>query len=204
MTPKQEIAQWLRQIPDHLTTTETLNQLQSINKAQQEKTAKAHNPAPAGKATEPLPPPLDSQAIKNEILATIARLPDNLTLAEAVCESAENLHLFYGIQRDLQDIREGRALPYDQRDNTPQYRDEVPEVGRISVAELERMTAKEKLTHTVKLMPDDMTLGESIVETLERMLFIYGLCKSLDNVRKGNVIPHEEVVRMFQEKKWQA
>ena len=202
MTPKQEIAQWMSQIPDHLTTTETLNQLQSINKAQQEKTAKAHNPA--GKATEPLPPPLDSQAIKDEILATIARLPDNLTLAEAVCESAEKLRLFYGIQRDLQDVREGRALPYDQRDNTPQYRDEVPEVGRISVAELERMTAKEKLTHTVKLMPDDLTLGQSIVETLERMLFIYGLCKSLDNVRKGNVIPHEEVVRMFQEKKWQA
>lgn len=202
MTPKQEIAQWLSQIPDHLTTTETLNRLQSINKSQQEKTAK--NPAPDGKAHEPLPPPLDSQAIKNEILAIIARLPDNLTLAEAVCESAEKLRLFYCIEKDFQDVREGRALPYDQRDNTPQYRDEVPEVGRISVAELERMTAKEKLTHTVKLMPDDLTLGQSIVETLERMLFIYGLCKSLDSVRKGNVIPHEEVVRMFQEKKWQA
>ena len=197
MTPKQEIAQWLRQIPDHLTTTETLNQLQSINKAQQEKTAKAHNPAPDGKATEPLPPPLDSQAIKNEILATIARLPDNLTLAEAVCESAEKLRLFYGIQRDFQDIREGRALPYDQRDNTPQYRDEVPEVGRISVAELERMTAKEKLTHTVKLMPNDLTLGESIVETLERMLFIYGLCKSLDNVRQGKTYTMEQVRQMM-------
>ena len=197
MTPKQEITQWLSQIPDHLTTSETLNQLQSINKAQQEKTAKAHNPAPDGKATEPLPPPLDNQAIKNEILATIARLPDNLTLAEAVCESAENLHLFYGIQRDLQDIREGRALPYDQRDNTPQYRDEVPEVGRISVAELERMTAKEKLTHTVKLMPDDMTLGESIVETLERMLFIYGLCKSLDDVRQGKTYTMEQVRQMM-------
>ena len=197
MTPKQEIAQWLSQIPDHLTTTETLNQLQSINKAQQEKTAKTHNPAPDGKATEPLPPPLDSQAIKNEILATIARLPDNLTLAEAVCESAERLRLFYGIQRDLQDIREGRALPYDQRDNTPQYRDEVPEVGRISVAELERMTAKEKLTHTVKLMPGDMTLGESIVETLERMLFIYGLCKSLDDVRQGKTYTMEQVRQMM-------
>ena len=197
MTPKQEIAQWLRQIPDHLTTTETLNQLQSINNAQQEKTAKAHNPAPDGKATEPLPPPLDSQAIKDEILATIARLPDNLTLAEAVCESAEKLRLFYGIQRDLQDIREGRALPYDQRDNTPQYRDEVPEVGRISVAELERMTAKEKLTHTVKLMPNDLTLGESIVETLERMLFIYGLCKSLDNVRQGKTYTMEQVRQMM-------
>lgn len=197
MTPKQEIAQWLSQIPDHLTTTETLNQLQSINKAQQEKTAKTHNAAPAGNPTEPLPPPLDSQAIKNEILATIARLPDNLTLAEAVCESAEKLRLFYGIQRDFQDIREGRALPYDQRDNTPQYRDEVPEVGRISVADLERMTAKEKLTHTVKLMPNDLTLGESIVETLERMLFIYGLCKSLDNVRQGKTYTMEQVRQMM-------
>ena len=197
MTPKQEIAQWLSQIPDHLTTTETLNRLQSINKSQQEKTAKAHNPAPDGKATEPLPPPLDSQAIKNEILAIIARLPDNLTLAEAVCESAEKLHLFYGIEKDFQDVREGRALPYDQRDNTPQYRDEVPEVGRISVAELERMTAKEKLTHTVKLMPDDLTLGQSIVETLERMLFIYGLCKSLDNVRQGKTYTMEQVRQMM-------
>ena len=197
MTPKQEIAQWLSQIPDHLTTTETLNQLQSINKAQQEKTAKAHNPAPDGKATEPLPPPLDSQAVKNEILATIARLPDNLTLAEAVCESAEKLRLFYCIEKDFQDVREGRALPYDQRDNTPQYRDEVPEVGRISVAELERMTAKEKLAHTVKLMPDDLTLGESIVETLERMLFIYGLCKSLDNVRQGKTYTMEQVRQMM-------
>lgn len=197
MTPKQEIAQWLSQIPDHLTTTETLNQLQSINKAQQEKTAKAHNPAPAGKPTEPLPPPLDSQAIKNEILATIARLPDNLTLAEAVCESAEKLRLFYCIEKDFQDVREGRALPYDQRDNTPQYRDEVPEVGRISVAELERMTAKEKLTHTIKLMPGDLTLGQSIVETLERMLFIYGLCKSPDSVRQGKTYTMEQVRQMM-------
>ena len=195
MTPKQEIAQWLSQIPDHLTTTETLNQLQSINKSQQEKTAKT--PAPDGKAAEPLPPPLDSQTIKDEILAIIARLPDNLTLAEAVCESAEKLRLFYGIQRDLQDIREGRALPYDQRDNTPQYRDEVPEVGRISLAELEQMTAKEKLTHTVKLMPGDLTLGESIVETLERMLFIYGLCKSLDSVRQGKTYTMEQVRQMM-------
>ena len=195
MTPKQEIAQWMSQIPDHLTTTETLNRLQSIHKSQQEKTAKT--PAPDGKATEPLAPPLDSQAIKDEILAIIARLPDNLTLAEAVCESAEKLRLFYCIEKDFQDVREGRALPYDQRDNTPQYRDEVPEVGRISVAELERMTAKEKLTHTVKLMPDDLTLGQSIVETLERMLFIYGLCKSLDSVRQGKTYTMEQVRQMM-------
>ena len=195
MTPKQEITQWMSQIPDHLTTTETLNRLQSIHKSQQQKTAKTH--IPDGKATEPLPPPLDSQAIKDEILAIIARLPDNLTLAEAVCESAEKLRLFYCIEKDFQDVREGRALPYDQRDNTPQYRDEVPEVGRISVAELERMTAKEKLTHTVKLMPDDLTLGQSIVETLERMLFIYGLCKSLDSVRQGKTYTMEQVRQMM-------
>ena len=202
MTAKEEILALMEQIPDGLTVSDTIARLQSAHAANGgvEKLAPAKSPtdkeAPPGSA----PPPLDGQAIKDEIVAIVKRLPEDLTAAEAVCEAADDLRLFYFVQKDFEDIREGRALPFEERDNTPEFYDEVPEFSGISVDELDRMTVKEKLEHTMNLLPSDLTLGRAVYEALERLLFFYSYEKASENIREGKVIPFEEVVRRLQKK----
>ena len=64
------------------------------------------------------------------------------------------------------------------------------------------MNIKEKLIHTMKRLPDDLTLGWAVYEALERLLLIYKLERSFEQIRNGQGIPHEEVKRILREK-WQ-
>ena len=201
MTAKEEILALMARIPDGLTVAETIDHLQSayaangsVGKPEQNKTPAAKQP-PDGSA----PPPLDGQEIKSRIVEIMERLPDDLTAAEAVCEAADNLRLFFLIQKDFEDIREGRMPPFDEQDDEPVFLDEVPEIGAISGDEFERMTMKEKLVHTTKRLPDDLTLGQALIESLERLLLMYKLDRSFEQIRNGQTIPHEEVMRRIAE-----
>ena len=103
------------------------------------------------------------------------------------------------IQKDFEDIREGRALPFEERNYEPTYHDEVPEIGPVSGEEFEQMTMKEKLIHTMKRLPGDLTLGRAVYEALERLLLMYKLEKSFESIRRGEGYTMEEVRQMMQE-----
>ena len=201
MSAKEEILALMEQIPDGLTVAETIDRLQSayaanggVEKLEKGKTQTARQPL-AGSA----PPPLDCQEIKHRLVAIMERLPDDLTAAEAVCEAADDLRLFYLIQKDFEDIREGRELPFEERDDEPVFHEEVPEIGAISGEKFKRMTIKEKFIHTMNRLPDDLTLGFAVYEALERLLFMYKLEKSFDQIRRGETYTTEEVRRMMQD-----
>lgn len=198
MTAKEEILELMKQIPDDLTVDQALEQLRSAYSA---KDSAEKRKASVIKEALPdsAPPPLDSQAIKDEIVAIMARLPDDLTAAEAVCEAADDLRLFFLIQKDFEDIREGKAPPLEEQDFTPVFRDEVPEIGPISGDDFERMTIKEKFIHTMNRLPDDLTLGRAVYEALERLLLMYKLEKSFESIRRGETYTMEEVRRMMQQ-----
>ena len=198
MTAKEEILELMKQIPDDLTVSQALEQLRSAYSA---KDSAEKRKASVIKEALPdsAPPPLDSQAIKDEIVAIMARLPDDLTAAEAVCEAADDLRLFFLIQKDFEDIREGRVPPLEEQDFTPVFRDEVPEIGPISGDDFERMTIKEKFIHTMNRLPDDLTLGRAVYEALERLLLMYKLEKSFESIRRGETYTMEEVRRMMQQ-----
>ena len=198
MTAKEEILELMKQIPDDLTVGQALEQLRSAYSA---KGGAEKRKASVIKEALPdsAPPPLDSQAIKDEIVAIMARLPDDLTAAEAVCEAADDLRLFFLIQKDFEDIREGRVPPLEEQDFTPVFRDEVPEIGPISGDDFERMTIKEKFIHTMNRLPDDLTLGRAVYEALERLLLMYKLEKSFESIRRGETYTMEEVRRMMQQ-----
>ena len=201
MTAKEEILALMKQIPDDLTVDEALEQLRAAyatNDGAEKRKASTFREALSDSA----PPPLNGQAIRGEIIAIVERLPDDLTVAEAVCEAADDLRLLYLIQKDFEDIREGRAIPFEDRDDEPLFHEEVPEIGPISSDDFERMTIKEKLIHTMKRLPDDLTLGWAVYEALERLLLIYKLERSFEQIRNGQGIPHEEVKRILREK-WQ-
>ena len=198
MTAKEEILELMKQIPDDLTVSQALEQLRSAysarDSAEKRKASVIKEALP-----DSAPPPLDSQAIKDEIVAIMARLPDDLTAAEAVCEAADDLRLFFLIQKDFEDIREGRVPPLEEQDFTPVFRDEVPEIGPISGDDFERMTIKEKFIHTMNRLPDDLTLGRAVYEALERLLLMYKLEKSFESIRRGETYTMEEVRRMMQQ-----
>ncbi len=199
MTAKDEILALLAQIPDSLTVGETIERIRSAYAA---KDGTENRKATTFKETPPnsVPPPLDGHAIKDEIVAIVERLPDDLTAAEAACKAADNLRLFFLIQKDFEDIREGRALPFEERDDEPVFLDEVPEIGPISGQVFESMSVKEKLVHTMKRLPDDLTLGQALIEALERILLVYKLDRSFEQLRNGQGIPHEEAKRILREK----
>ena len=197
MTAKEEILAMLDQIPEGLTVSETMALLRSINDAKAG--SEEHGKAVKGTPPDSVPPPLDGQAIKAEIVAIMERLPADLTAAEAVCEAADHLRLFFLIQKDFADIREGRVPPLEEQDFTPVFRDEVPEIGPISGDDFERMTIKEKFIHTMNRLPDDLTLRRAVYEALERLLLVYKLDRSFEQLRTGQGIPHEEVKRRFAE-----
>ena len=200
MTAKEEILVLMKQIPDGLTVAETIDRMKSAYVANGGVGTPQKNREPVSTgAPDSAPPPLDSQAIKDEIVAIMARLPDDLTAAEAVCEAADDLRLFFLIQKDFEDIREGRVPPLEEQDFTPVFRDEVPEIGPISGDDFERMTIKEKFIHTMKRLPDDLTLGWAVYEALERLLLMYKLEKSFESIRRGETYTMEEVRQMMQE-----
>lgn len=201
MTAKEEILTLMEQIPDGLTVAETIDRLQSAYTANDGVEKLEPDKSSVGKQAPPnsTPPPLDGHAIKEEIIAIMARQPEDLTAAEAVCEAADDLRLFYLIQKDFEDIREGRVPPFEEQDFTPVFREEVPEIGPISSGEFERMTIKEKFIHTMKRLPDDLTLGWAVYEALERLLLMYNLEKSFESIRRGETYTMEEVRQMMQE-----
>ena len=200
MTAKEEILALMKQVPDGLTVAETIDRMMSAHAANGGVGTPQKNSEPATKgAPGSVPPPLDSQAIKDEIVAIMSRLPDDLTAAEAVCEAADHLRLFFLIQKDFEDIREGRVPPLEEQDFTPVFRDEVPEIGPISGDDFEQMTIKEKFIHTMNRLPDDLTLGRAVYEALERLLLMYKLEKSFESIRRGETYTMEEVRRMMQE-----
>lgn len=201
MTAKEEILAMLDQISDDLTVPETMARLRSISDPKAE--SEEHDRAVKGTPSESVPLPLDGQAIKAEIVAIMERLPADLTAAEAVCKAGDDLRLFFLIQKDFEDIREGRAPPFEERVEAPIIDQVVPEIGRISGDDFERMTIKEKFIHTMKRLPDDLTLGQALIEALERLLLMYKLDKSLEQLRTGQGIPHEEVKRILRER-WQT
>lgn len=198
MTAKDEILELMKQIPDNLTVDEALEQLRSAYAA---KDVTENRKASAFKEVSPNydPPPLEGRAIKDEIVAIVERLPDDLTAAETVCEAADDLRLFLLIQKDFEDIREGRTLPFEERDYEPVFHEEVPEIGSISSEEFDRMTIKEKLVHTMKLLPENLSLGQGVYEALERLLLMYKLDKSSEQIRRGETHTMEEVRQMMQE-----
>lgn len=198
MIAKEEILELMKQIPDNLTFDEAMEQLRSAYAA---KDGADKKKAAAFKEALPdsVPPPLDGQAIRGEIIAIVERLPDDLTAAEAVCEAADDLRLFYLIQKDFEDIREGRVPPFEEQDFTPVFHEEVPEIGPIPSDDFERMTIKEKFIHTMKRLPDDLTLGWAVYKALERLLLMYKLEKSFESVRRGETYTMEEVRLMMQE-----
>ena len=197
MTAKEEILAMLDQIPEGLTVSETMALLRSINDAKAG--SEEHGKAVKGTPPDSVPPLLDGQAIKAEIVAIMKRLPADLTAAEAVCEAADDLRLFFLMQKDFGDIREGRVPPLEEQDFTPVFRDEVPEIGPISGDDFERMTIKEKFIHTMNRLPDDLTLGRAVYEALERLLLMYKLEKSFESIRRGETYTMEEVRRMMQQ-----
>lgn len=197
MTAKQEILAMLDQIPEGLTVSETMVLLRSINDANA--ASEDHGKTVKGTPSDSVPPPLDGFAIKAKIVAIVERLPADLTAAEAVCEAADHLRLFFLIQNDFEDIREGRTLPFDELVDTPIIDQEVPEIGSIPGDEFERMTIKEKFIHTMNRLPDDLTLGRAVYEALERLLLMYKLDKSFESVRRGETYTTEEVRRMMQQ-----
>ena len=201
MTAKEERLELMKQLPDDLTFDEALERLRSAY-ATKDGAEKRKASAFREALSDSDPSPLDGQAIRSEIIAIVERLPDDLTVAEAVCETADDLRLFYLIQKDFEDIREGRAIPFEDRDDEPVFQAEVPEIGPIFSDDFERMTIKEKLIHTMKRLPDDLTLGWAVYEALERLLLIYKLERSFEQIRNGQGIPHEEVKRILREK-WQ-
>lgn len=152
MTAKEEILVLMAQIPDGLTVAETITRLQSVytTKGGDEQPEKSKAAIPKQAQPDHAFPPLDGHAIKDEIVAIIERLPDDLKAAEAVCEAADDLRLYLLIHKDFEDIREGRTLPFEERDYEPVFHEEVPEIGSISSEEFDRMTIKEKLVHTMK------------------------------------------------------
>ena len=201
MTAKEEILALMAQVPDGLTVSETITRLQSaydangvVEKLEKNKALTAKQPL-----ADSTPPPLNSQEIKAEILAIMERLPDDLTAAEAVCEAADDLRLFFLVQKDFEAIREGRMPPFDEQDYEPVFLDEVPEIDAISGDEFERMTIKEKLIHTMNLLPAELTLGLAVYEALERLLLMYKLEKSFEQARRGETYTMEEVRRMMLE-----
>ena len=198
MTAKEEILELMKQIPDDLTVDQALEQLRSAyaakDGAEKRKVSVSGKDLPGSE-----PPPLDGPAIRGEIIAIVERLPDDLTAAEAVCEAADDLRLFYLIQNDFEDIREGRALPFEERDEEPVFREEVPEIGPIDGDLFEQMSMKEKLVHTMNRLPDDLTLGRAVYEALERLLLMYKLEKSLASIRRGETYTMEEVRHKMQE-----
>ena len=205
MTAKDEILELMKQIPDALTIDEVLDWLRSACTAEDAAATSEKSGSPVDNEARPnsAPPPLDSQAIKEEIVAIMTRLPDHLTAAEAVCEAADDLRLFYLVQKDFEDIREGRVPPFEEQDFTPVFHEEVPEVGPISSDDFERMTIKEKFIHTMKRLPDELTLGWAVFEALERLLFMYKLDRSFEQIRSGQTIPHKEVERILRAR-WQS
>ena len=206
MTAKDEILELLKQIPDDLSVEETIKRLRSASRAKNSSRRELNDDGEADDIEQEqlgnVPSPLDSKAIKQRIVAIAESLPDDLTAAETICKAADNLRLFFLIQKDFEDIREGRALPFEERDDPPVFLDEVPEIGPISGDVFERMSIKEKLVHTMKRLPDDLTLGQALIEALERILLMYKLDRSFEQIRNGQTIPHEEVKRILREK-WQ-
>ena len=205
MTAKEEILDLMKQIPDGLSVVETIDRVRSAYAAKEGVRASEKGKMLGDKEEMPdsAPPHLDGQEIKQRIVAIMESLPDDLTPAEAVCKAADNLRVFYLIQKDFEDIREGRALPFEERDDEPVFLDEVPEIGPISGEVFDRMSIKEKLVHTMKRLPDDLTLGQALIEALERLLLMYKLNRSFEQIRNGQTIPHEEVKRILRER-WQT
>lgn len=201
MTAKEEILALMEQIPDGLTVDETIARLQSAHaeKGDAERLVKSKSTTFEETTSIPAPPPLDAPAVKAEIIAIMGRLPDDLTAAEAVCKAADSLRTFYLTERDFEDIRQGRVPPFEEQDFTPVFRDEVPEIGTISGEEFERMTIKGKFVHTMERLPDDLTLGQAVVEALERMLLMYKLESSFEQFRRGEFYTMEEVRQQMQQ-----
>ena len=201
MTAKEEILALMAQIPDGLTVAETIARLQSVYaaKGSGEKPEKSKAAILKQAQPDPASPPFDGQAIRDRIVAIITSLPDDLTTAEAVCEAADDLRLFYLVEKDFEDIKEGRTPPFEERDSNPEFYDAVSEAGGISGEEFDRMTIKEKMIHTMNLLPADLTLGQAVYEALERLLFMYKLEKSSEQIRRGETYTVAEVRRMIQE-----
>ena len=203
MTAKAEILDLMNQLPDNLTVDETIRRLRSAYFARYgaRNEPKGHIKEDDFKKTQPesVPLPLDGRRIKERIIEIAEGLPDDLTSAETICKAADDLRLFFLIQRDMEDIREGRIPPFDEQDDMPVFEGEVPELGAISADAFAKMTIKEKLIHTMSRLPDDLTLGRAVVEALERMLLMYKLEKSFEQIQRGETYTTEEVRQRMQE-----
>ena len=198
MTAKDEILELMKQIPDDLTVDQALEHLRSAHATRND--AGERKASTFGEElSDNAPPPLTGREIKSRIVAIVEALPENLTPAEAVCEAADDLRLFYLIQKDFEDIREGRALPFEEREDEPVVDQVVPEIGPVSGDKFEEMTIKEKFVHTMNRLPDDLTMGLAVYEALERLLLMYKLEKSFESIRRGETYTMEEVRKMMQE-----
>ena len=206
MTAKEEILGLMKQIPDDLSVDETIKRLGSAYLAKGIASNERKDDGGVidikSQPVDGAPPQIDGRGIKDRIIGIAEELPDDLTAAETICKAAENLRLFFLIQKDFDDIREGRTLPFEERDDGPAFLNEVPEIGPISGDLFERMSIKEKLVHTMRRLPDDLTLSQALIEGLERLLLMYKLDRSFEQIRNGQTIPHEEVKRILREK-WQ-
>ena len=111
---------------------------------------------------------------KYEILELMKQIPDDLTVEET--------------------IKRLRSAYIDG---------EVAAIGAISGEQFDHMTMKEKLVHTMNRLPDNLTLGQALIEAMERLLLVYKLERSIEQIREGQTIPHDEVVSMLQER-WQT
>ena len=203
MTAKEEIAELLKQIPDDLTVDEALTRIRSAHRSKDSvgKEFEGHEEAEDKKPAphDHVPPPPDGKEIKKGIIEIMERQPDDLTAAETICEAADDLRLFFLIQKDFEAIREGRMPPFDERDDEPVFEGEVPEIGPIPADDFERMSMKEKLVHTMNRLPEDLTLGQALNEALERMLLMYKLGRALGQAHRSETYTTEEVRRRMQE-----
>ena len=207
MTAKYEILELMKQIPDDLTVEETIKRLRSAyiarDSAGREHSDKNKKDNAKQVPPENIPPPLDGRSIKERIVAIAERLQDNLTTAETISEAADDLRLFYLVQKDFEDIKEGRVPPFEEQDDEVVLDGEVAAIGAISGEQFDHMTMKEKLVHTMNRLPDNLTLGQALIEAMERLLLVYKLERSIEQIREGQTIPHDEVVSMLQER-WQT
>lgn len=60
------------------------------------------------------------------------------------------------------------------------------------------MTVKQSVLKMIEALPDDASF-ESIQEALERTRFLADVQAGLDDIERGDTVPHQEVKRMIAE-----
>ncbi|MCA9795222.1 MAG: hypothetical protein KC910_25610 [Candidatus Eremiobacteraeota bacterium] len=60
------------------------------------------------------------------------------------------------------------------------------------------MTVKQSVLKMIEALPDDASF-ESIQEALERTRFLTDVQAGLDDIERGDTVPHQEVKRMIAE-----